>query len=101
MVEILNEYSWSHLAILYDQDYVFFNLAGSQLAIDLKGIESLPRPVDIPFSATKLKDPGSLLQEASQFARCKSYFILVDSNVDKSYVTWVSLGEQWTYTCIS
>lgn len=72
MVEILKEYSWSHIAILYDQDYVFFNLAGGQLAIDLKGIESLPRPLDIPFSATKLKDPGILLQEASQYARCKS-----------------------------
>lgn len=71
MVEILKEYSWSHIAILYDQDYVFFNLAGGQLAIDLKGIESLPRPLDIPFSATKLKDPGILLKEASQYARCK------------------------------
>ncbi|XP_022336489.2 atrial natriuretic peptide receptor 1-like [Crassostrea virginica] len=78
MVEILKEYSWSHLAILYDQDYVFFNLAGSQLAIDLKGIESLPRPVDIPFSATKLKDPGSLLQEASQFARFFVIFCSAD-----------------------
>ncbi|XP_062586842.1 atrial natriuretic peptide receptor 1-like, partial [Saccostrea cucullata] len=78
MVEILKEYSWSHLAILYDQDYVFFNLAGSQLAIDLKGIESLPRPVDIPFSATKLKDPGSLLLEASQFARFFVIFCSAD-----------------------
>lgn len=78
MVEILKEYSWSHIAILYDQDYVFFNLAGGQLAIDLKGIESLPRPLDIPFSATKLKDPGILLQEASQYARFFVIFCSAD-----------------------
>ena len=75
---MMREYKWRHTAILYDQDYVFFNLAGSNLALDFKDMSDIPRPLDIPFKAKKLSDPGALLQDASKQARrkCKTLWRL-------------------------
>lgn len=73
MKQILEKYSWKHIVILYDTDYVFFNLAGSSLARDFKADADLPRPLDIPFRKATLNNKHKeLLTEANQHARGES-----------------------------
>ena len=68
--KILQEYYWKHIVILYDTDYVFFNLAGNSLSRDFKADADLPRPVDIPFrKATLGNKHRDLLTEANDHAR--------------------------------
>ena len=67
----MNEYSWYHTAVLYDQTYVFFELAGSNLVDDFKVSYNVARPYDIPFTPAKVKDYGDLLLEAKANARGK------------------------------
>ncbi|XP_060079814.1 atrial natriuretic peptide receptor 1-like [Ylistrum balloti] len=66
---LMREYSWQHIAVIYDVDYIFFELAGGNLVRDFHNDASFPRPLDLQFQASKLADPGSLLIEASKEAR--------------------------------
>ncbi|KAK3085674.1 hypothetical protein FSP39_006966 [Pinctada imbricata] len=75
---MMEKYKWRHVSILYDQDYVFFNLAGSNLALDFKAMSDIPRPLDLPFKATKLADTKSLLREASKYSRVFIIFCHAD-----------------------
>ncbi|XP_071172165.1 atrial natriuretic peptide receptor 1-like [Mytilus edulis] len=83
--KILEKYSWKHIVILYDTDYVFFNLAGNSLARDFKADGDLPRPVDIPFrKATINNQHKNLLTEANLHARV--FVIFSDSDVLRDFL---------------
>ncbi|XP_021348353.1 atrial natriuretic peptide receptor 1-like [Mizuhopecten yessoensis] len=66
---LMREYNWRHIAVIYDVDYIFFELAGGNLVRDFHNDISMPRPLDLQFQASKHADPGSLLIEASKQAR--------------------------------
>ena len=67
----MRRYKWSNIAVIYDLDYVFFELAGSNLVDDFKGNPDWPRPADLHFKKSTLSDYSALLKEAGQYARCK------------------------------
>uniref|UniRef100_A0A8W8MXD4 Receptor ligand binding region domain-containing protein n=1 Tax=Magallana gigas TaxID=29159 RepID=A0A8W8MXD4_MAGGI len=68
MRQILLQYGWRHIAILYDEDEVFFRRVGKNLALDFRQDDILNRPYERPFSKSTV-DFSSILTEASKLTR--------------------------------
>ncbi|OWF56507.1 Atrial natriuretic peptide receptor 1 [Mizuhopecten yessoensis] len=68
-MSLMSKYGWRHISIIYDVEYIFFELAGVNLVRDFVNHASWPRPLDLQFGSSKLSDPGTLLTTASRQSR--------------------------------
>ncbi|XP_021348340.1 atrial natriuretic peptide receptor 1-like [Mizuhopecten yessoensis] len=69
VMSLMSKYGWRHISIIYDVEYIFFELAGVNLVRDFVNHASWPRPLDLQFGSSKLSDPGTLLTTASRQSR--------------------------------
>ena len=66
---IMAEYNWRHSVIMYDSEYILWEVVGENLVVDFRKSSNLARPYDIPFDPAKTTDYSELLLDAKSRAR--------------------------------
>ncbi|XP_069114578.1 atrial natriuretic peptide receptor 3-like [Argopecten irradians] len=84
LMSLMSKYDWRHISIIYDVEYIFFELAGVNLVRDFVNNGAWPRPLDLQFAASKLSDPGILLKTASRQSRV--FVIFCDAELFRDFM---------------
>jgi hypothetical protein len=66
---LLREYSWQHVSIIYDEDEIFYLVAGPSMIHDFEKDSEFPDSNPVPFKRTKAWNPRDTLTMASKHAR--------------------------------
>ncbi|XP_053378037.1 atrial natriuretic peptide receptor 1-like [Mercenaria mercenaria] len=74
---LLREYDWRHVSIIYDEDEIFYLVAGPSMVHDFEMDSEFPDSNPVPFKRTKDWSPPDTLNKASRHARV--FIVLVNA----------------------
>ncbi|KAH3893921.1 hypothetical protein DPMN_018073 [Dreissena polymorpha] len=66
---LLKEYGWRHVAVIYDEQEVFYKNAGPSMIEDFKHDPDFPDPYELKFNRTDNWLPEETMEDASAHAR--------------------------------
>lgn len=66
---LLKKYRWEHVSIIYDEDEIFYLMAGPSMVNDFEMDSEFPDSNAVPFRRSKDWDPTDTLIIASRHAR--------------------------------
>lgn len=69
MRALLREYRWRHVSIIYDEDEIFYLVAGPSMVNDFEKDAEFPDSYPVPFKRKRSWNPQDTLKLASRHAR--------------------------------